>query len=672
VGTSKVVTVSGLLVSGTDASNYSIVDASNPMASITPLGVTLSGYTANSRAYDGSRTATVTGGTATGVLTGDAVITATLSGLFDTKNVGTAKTVTLVGSALGGTDGGNYVVTSANALSADITPKTLTASAITVANKVYDGTTVATFSGGVLSGRVGSDNVNLTSVTAVFADKNAANGKTVTISGGSLTGVDAANYQLQSQLATTATANITPLGISAIGITAQDKVYDRSATATITTTAASLRGVLSGDVVTLDVSGAAGTFANKNVGVARPVIISGLALTGTDFANYTVSDASNATASITPVGVTLSGYSAANRAYDGSRTAWVSGGTASGMLPGDSVNSSLLSGLFDNKNVGTGKTVTIIGSTLGGADGANYVVTGANTLTANVTPKDLTVSTVTVANKVYDGTLVATTSGGTLSGVVPGDSVSMTAISAAFADKSVGMGKTVNLSGGTLSGLDVGNYTLVGTVPTTSSANITPLAITTTGITAQDRVYDRSTTAVLNTSTAALHGAITGDTVTLVTSNALGSFADKNAGTAKSVAVSGLQLSGADAVNYSLSDASNATATISALGVSITGATAANKVYDGNRNATISGASAAGVLSGDTVSVNSLIGVFDTKNVGTGKSVSLSGVGLGGADGANYVITSANTVTANITPRTLVASSVTALSKVYDGTSVLI
>jgi hypothetical protein len=672
VGTSKAVTISGILLAGTDASNYSILDASNPTASITPVGVTLSGYTAASRVYDGTRIATVTGGSALGLLGGDAVVTSTLSGLFDTKNVGTGKAVTLVGSALGGADGGNYLVISANALSANITPKTLTASAITVSNKVYDGTATASFSGGVLSGKVGSDNVDLTAVTATFADKSAGSGKTVTISGGGLTGVDASNYQLTSSLSGTTTANITRLGITTIGITAQDKVYDQSASATLDTTSASLRGVLAGDATTvaLDLSSVAGSFANKNVGVARAVTISGLALSGTDALNYTVSDASNALASITPVSVTLSGYSAVSKVYDGTRIAVVSGGTATGVLGGDSVNASVLSGLFDTKNVGTGKSVTIVGSTLGTGDGANYIVASANLLNANITPKNLTVSTVAVANKVYDGTVAASFSGGLLSGVVSGDSVSLSSITASFSDKNVGYSKTVNISGGALSGSDLANYQLVGSVPATSVANITPLAITSTGITAQGKVYDRNTTAGISTSGAALQGAIAGDTITLLTTNALGSFADKNTGVAKAVTVTGLQLGGTDAGNYSLTDASHATATITALGVSITGASAANKVYDGNRNAAISGAIVSGVLSGDVVSLTGLLGLFDNKNVGTGKTVSLGGVGLGGADGANYVITSANALTANITPRTLTASAVTALSKVYDGTAV--
>jgi hypothetical protein len=75
-------------------------------------------------------------------------------------------------------------------------------------------------------------------------------------------------------------------------------------------------------------------------------------------------------------------------------------------------------------------------------------------------------------------------------------------------------------------------------------------------LTAQDKVYDGTTSAIVNGS---LNGLITGDQVNL---NAQGQFADKNAGSNKNVNVSG-NLSGTDAGNYSL-QANSQTQAISA------------------------------------------------------------------------------------------------------------
>ena len=64
-------------------------------------------------------------------------------------------------------------------------------------------------------------------------------------------------------------------------------------------------------------------------------------------------------------------------------------------------------GAFSDKNVGTGKTVTITPSYTG-ADVGNYSVTDHSTITANITAKALTVSGITASDKTYDATTAAT------------------------------------------------------------------------------------------------------------------------------------------------------------------------------------------------------------------------------------------------------------------------
>ena len=68
--------------------------------------------------------------------------------------------------------------------------------------------------------------------------------------------------------------------ITVTGITASDKVYDGTTDATLDTTGAMLSGVVTGDDVALDASGATGTFDDKNVGMGKTVTVSGLSLDG--------------------------------------------------------------------------------------------------------------------------------------------------------------------------------------------------------------------------------------------------------------------------------------------------------------------------------------------------------------------------------------------------------
>jgi YDG domain/MBG domain (YGX type) len=131
---------------------------------------------------------------------------------------------------------------------------------------------------------------------------------------------------------------------------------------------------------------------------------------------------------------------------------------------------------FADKNAGSGKYVTVSGIAVSGTDAGNYVVTQATGAQADITPRPLTVSAAGV-DKVYDGTTDATV---ILSdNRITGDSLTDSYVTASFADKNVGSGKTVSAIGIAIAGGDASNYTLTSTTASTS-ANITPapLAVT--------------------------------------------------------------------------------------------------------------------------------------------------------------------------------------------------
>src|SRR5262249_56308805 len=96
-------------------------------------------------------------------------------------------------------------------------------------------------------------------------------------------------------------------------------------------------------------------------------------------------------------------------------------------------------------------------------------------------------------------------------------------------------------------GPDDGNYAV--TQPTTT-ADITAKGLMVTGITASNKVYDQTPAATLNTGSAALSGVVSGDTVTLSTGSATGTFASAAVGSGKTVTVAGLTIGGAGAGNY--------------------------------------------------------------------------------------------------------------------------
>ena len=77
-------------------------------------------------------------------------------------------------------------------------------------------------------------------------------------------------------------------------------------------------------------------------------------------ANYSISTGQTTTANITAKALTVSGITTSNKTYDGNSVATLNTSSVaySGLVSGDTFNGTY-TGAFSDKNVGTGKTVTI-------------------------------------------------------------------------------------------------------------------------------------------------------------------------------------------------------------------------------------------------------------------------------------------------------------------------
>jgi len=238
--------------------------------------------------------------------------------------------------------------------------------------------------------------------------------------------------------------------------------------------------------------------------------------------------------------ISISNVVAGNKEYDGSTSASFTC-SVSGAENDVTVVSSVA---FADKNVGTSKTVTITFS-LTGTGASNYKLeTTTTTASAEITTKALSLSNISVGNKVYDGNTNAAGVSASLNGKVSGDVVNIVS-SASFADKNVGTSKTVSINF-SLNGADSSNYSLE-TTTTNGSAEITQKALTIFGTTVGDKVYDGNTTAVVTVGS--VSGTVAGDVVTVTAS---AKFNDAAAGTNKPVEVT-YALTGADAGNYTAS-----------------------------------------------------------------------------------------------------------------------
>jgi hypothetical protein len=669
VGTNKPVSISGLSLSGTAGT-----------ADITVATLTAS-TTINNKAYDGNVNATILTPALSGRLGSDdvALDLSTVTAAFIDKNVGTGKQVTVSNLGLRGPDKNNYILASTTITStASITAKTVSVSGIKAENKVYDGTVAATInlSDATVSGAIGGDKVSVktTGYTASFASKDVGTGKSVSISGLSLDGDDGINYTLSPTTAS-ATADITKRPLTPV-FTVFDKVYDGNRSAAFLTRVAS--NAVAGEGISLTEGTA--TFDTKDVATGKLVTGTGFVYTApgnratseATLANYDLTNTSaTARANITPKPLTVSGsYTIQSKVYDGTLLATItSPGTASisaGVISPDVVtlDASAATAAFVTKTVGIGKTVNINGLVLTGTDAGNYTITQPTT-TGTITVREVGPG-FTANSKEYDGNASATIATRSLSNTIDNDIVSLTGGTATFANAAIGDGKTVTATSFTLTGTDAGNYT-ISPNSATATASITTRTLT-ASVTISTKVYDGGLSATISGRTLATR--VGTEDVTLGTSGTA-EFLTKDAGTNKDVAVTGLVLSGAQAGNYTLASSSiTAKGAITPKSVSATGITADNKVYDGNTSATVNvtNATSTGFIGGDEVFViaTGATGTFSSKDVGS-RTVSITGLSLGGDDRANYTLspTTAST-TATITQKVL-TPSFTASNKTYDG-----
>jgi len=671
-----------------------------------------------------------------------------------------------------------------------INPKPLTIS-VTAANKVYDGTTIATPTLSTADALTG-DNVNLLVSAANFNNKNAATAKTVAATGLGLSGIDIGNYVLQNISAST-TADITPKTLNILGITAADKVYDATTQATVstaglTTNVMHTAGLVAGDDFHVSASGnfrdANNTQNDKNVGNNKIVLLN-TSYSGADVNNYNIVDQATTTASIAPKPIQFTGFSvASSKVYDGTTDASVQGtaslfstetagrGTATDNKPflNDLLNLvGTPTGTYNSKDVLSANTVTFTGISLSGANANNYTLLAHTSSAATITPKTLVVQanndaqfvtradTANFAGASYSGFVTnesttnlsgalsitrnnsATTAAGVYNNVlVPGglsstnynivyqagqytivpanqllvrvanstttygSSPALSISSAQYlaSDNTTirDLTSSVNTSSGVFSltdgasgsaqfGLTLNNPTLSGAgMPTVgiwdisannisrTSANFSnnlvvvgsqtinpkPLTIS---VTAANKVYDGTTIATPTLSTA---DALTGDNVNLLVSAA--NFNNKNAATAKTVAATGLGLSGIDIGNYVLQNISASTTADITPKTLTASVTAPDKVYDGNTTATPSLSITGGLVGNETLVVDATAS-FNSKNVQEAQRVTVNSIrlsdGTQGGLASNYSLATGQTTTAHITPKPLTATAV-AEDKNYD------
>ena len=546
--------------------------------------------------------------------------------------------------------GGKYTTNTGTA-TVTVNRKTVMVSGITASDKVYDGTTNAklNFSNAKFAGVLENDTLTVTA-KGVFEKADIGKQK-VKISNFKLGGASAANYVLaESGNQTETTANITAKQIT-VTITPNGGTYG-----SVIAAAANLSGAVDGENVPVTL-----TYTGNNYSSATVPVNAGSYKVTASIANsnYTLTGNTTAAFVIAPKAVTVSGITAKDKVYDGTTDATLDCSNAKfdGILKNDKLTVAA-KGMFE-KAVAGKQNVAISGLTLGGASAANYVLaeSGNQTeTTANITAKQITV-TITPNGGTYGSVIAAAAN---LSGAVDGENVPVTLTYTGNNYSSA----TVPVNAGSYkvtASIANSNYTLTGN--TTAAFVIAPKAVTVSGITAKDKVYDGTTDATLDCSNAKFDGILKNDKLTVA---AKGMFEKAVAGK-QNVAISGLTLGGASAANYVLAESGNqteTTATITAKEVTVT-ITPNGGTYG---SVVAAAAELSGAVKGENIPVT-------LTYTGNGYDATAVPVNAGSYKvtasiaNSNYTLTRNTTADFVITPKAVTVTGITAKDKVYDGTT---
>ncbi|MBU3578129.1 MBG domain-containing protein [Polynucleobacter sp. UK-Kesae-W10] len=385
-----------------------------------------------------------------------------------------------------------------------------------------------------------------------------------------------------------------------------------------------LSGIKGTDASSLTITGAA-------TGTNAGTYTSSLGVTGAPLSNYILT-VNNGTLTINKAVATITGATTVN-SYDASTQ--TNTYTTSGIVSSD-VAHITVSGLASATHVADGTVPDQL--SVSGSAATNYTFT-INNGSIKLTPVNLLVSGANTS-KVYNAN-TQTNSAATVTGLVGADTATVTGLSSGIHTGVYADNLSVTLA-------HQSDYNLT---VTNGALTITPAIITVSGVTANNKIYDGTTSAVLNSSSATYSGLLSADAgnLSLNTSSLIGTFANKNVGTSKSVVVSGVALSGPSASDYQLAGGTtfNVTANITPATLNING-TSSTVTYNASAQS-LGAANLSGLIAGDNVSIN---GGATATNAGTYNS----SYTLVGADAGNYTAVS-NNPTLTINPASLVIAA---------------
>ena len=574
-----------------------------------------------------------------------------------------------------------------------VTAKALTLTGITAADKTYDATNVASLSSGTLNGVLAGETVAVVAGSGTFASANAGNWA-VTASGYSLGGADAGNYSLPAQPSVpNATINARPVQLTG------SRAYD----GTILAAAGILTITNNLDGANLSLTGSA-NIADKNVGSPAILGLPGRVRVASGDTGINAASSIAVNMGVAPAnGNTL----VAVIATRGTSTGRVTGITQTGatwtrVSQGSNAGGSTTEIWISSNVSGAAANLTINQATLrsaavvveySGILSASPLDKAANANGNSVSPSTGTTASTVQANELWIGGMGLVNSGYTVTSptnsfvsIASAQSISTTASNNAKiyalervattigTASTVGTTTTSQWSGAiatlkaaaststlTLTGSAAGNYTLKGA---TGSVTVNAKSLSVTAPAIASKPYN-----ALPGSGAVTVGTLSGfiGTETVTATATASVYPSSNVGTYSGNTISYALANGTNgglAANYSLANGT-ASGTITPRTLTLT-AQPNTREYDGGTSAAAVPVSS-GLQGSDTVTDASE--VYDNKNFGTGKTLTVNSYTVNDGNGGNNYSVSLVPSNAGVINKMNLSVSAVMASKIYDGTT---
>lgn len=286
----------------------------------------------------------------------------------------------------------NYGSATSDAVPFTITKKALTITAkdknITFGDAAPDYTFTA-------AGYVGDDNDSVVNakLTCGYEQGSDAGTYTITVT------ASAANYDItcHSGMLTVAKKQLTAADLTASETNPTAKEYD----GTTELPGVTYQVTINGNAYTVD---GTAVFADKNVGIGKLVTFTPNALNSTNY-EFAAGLTKTFTADITAKALTVTGLTATDRAYDGTKDVTLTGGALTGVISSDDVSADMpKSGKVESADASaTAKPVNYDTITLTGDDAKNYTLTQP-TVTVTISKATPELGTVSYTGTVFTST----------------------------------------------------------------------------------------------------------------------------------------------------------------------------------------------------------------------------------------------------------------------------